>query len=110
MERDSSENVISEVETAHEASCHCHKCGQVLSLSDRVCTACGVMTHIVCPYCGKETFIQSNCRNCRNSLFVACQKKGCGAVQLVSHLGICKACGATMDLIPNESKKAAMQK
>ncbi|MCL2046486.1 MAG: hypothetical protein FWG88_08895 [Oscillospiraceae bacterium] len=93
-----------------ETSCHCHKCGQALTLDDRVCSSCGVMTHIICPYCGTDTFIQSNCRNCRNSLFVACQKKGCGAVQLISHLHLCKACGADMELELDKDEVQKLQK
>ena len=82
-------------------ACMCHACGQKLKLSDRVCASCGAATYAACPFCGRETFIQGNCRYCRNSLFVTCANQNCAMLQLISPDGLCRACGS---VLPRESR------
>lgn len=84
--------------SAQKYACACHVCGAKLKLSDRICDACGAQTYTVCPYCGRETFIQGNCRFCRNSLFVTCPNADCLKLQLYTDARICKACGTPLSI------------
>jgi hypothetical protein len=80
----------------------CHTCRQPVSLEDRICGRCGAQLHVLCPSCGQETFIQSNCRYCRSSLYVVCPDKNCKKTQLISPGGRCRFCGAqTTDIKPD---------
>jgi len=79
-----------------KCSSRCHACGQPVRLTDTICPHCGVRLTIICPGCGRETFIQSNCRRCGKSLFVVCPSAACGRIQLISPDGACRTCGATI--------------
>ena len=81
---------------AQKHTCICPACGEKLKLSDKTCCACGTVTFIDCPYCGKETFALGNCRNCRKSLYVICSSKDCGKVQIMTGSSVCAFCGAEL--------------
>ena len=82
--------------SVYESVCTCHVCGTKLKLSDRTCGVCGVQTYTVCPFCGRETFIQGNCRYCRRSLFVTCPNGTCRKIQLITDDRSCSSCGAAL--------------
>lgn len=75
----------------------CPMCRQPVGITDRICSQCGALLYIVCPSCSRETFIQSNCRYCRSSLYGVCLNENCKKTQLISPGGRCRFCGSQMD-------------
>jgi len=88
--------------SARKSICTCHLCGAKLKLSDTACGSCGARTSTVCPYCGRETFIQGNCRYCRRTLYVECQNEACRKLQLITNDRTCNSCGAPLPVVSRE--------
>ena len=82
--------------SVRKSLCTCHSCGAKLKLNDTTCVACGARTYTLCPFCGRETFIQGNCRYCRRTLFVTCQNEACRKLQLITNDRTCNSCGAPL--------------
>ena len=64
----------------------------------RFCLECGTKIELlgenemICPSCGKNTFVQEKCEHCGAGLMVYCENKRCGALQFFQNTK-CTACG-----------------
>jgi RNA polymerase subunit RPABC4/transcription elongation factor Spt4 len=57
----------------------CPKCRSPIAEGQKVCSNCGLELKMVCPRCGKTTFLGDHCDGCGARLMAKCPK--CGAEQ-----------------------------
>lgn len=70
----------------------CPSCLRPINKGQTICSACGRSLYVVCPVCGKRTFIQERCEQCGRSLMINCQNPRCGVQQFYENIK-CTACG-----------------
>jgi len=57
-----------------------------------VCPGCGRPLRVICPYCGKVTFVGDRCEHCAGTLLIKCPNRRCGDMQFFENEK-CTACG-----------------
>ena len=70
----------------------CPTCRTPISKEQVACPGCGRHLRVICPYCGKPTFVADKCEHCLGTLMVKCQNPRCGEMQFFENHK-CTACG-----------------
>lgn len=70
----------------------CPACLRPVQKGQPACSGCGRPLYILCPHCGRQTFVQERCERCGQSLMVRCQNNRCQALQFFQNTK-CTACG-----------------
>lgn len=73
----------------------CPSCLRSVEKGQPLCAGCGRQLNVVCPACGKQTFVQDVCGHCGAALMVQCQNVRCGVLQFFENTK-CTACGQKM--------------
>ena len=71
---------------------HCPNCLRSVEKGQKVCSGCGRLLYITCPYCKEQTFVQDVCERCEKNLTVKCDNKLCGSMQFFMNEK-CTVCG-----------------
>lgn len=74
----------------------CPTCRSPIGKEQKVCSSCGRQLRVICPYCGKETFVGEECEHCKGSLMKICPNPRCGERQFFQNVK-CTACGKRLD-------------
>ena len=82
------ENCLSHSPFGHR----CPTCLAEIRKGQQLCSNCGRPLHVVCPFCGKHTFVQEKCEHCGGALLIRCTNRRCGAIQFFDTIK-CTACG-----------------
>jgi len=70
----------------------CPTCRTPISKEQMVCPGCGRPLRVICPYCGKVTFVGDRCEHCAGTLLIKCPNRRCGDMQFFENEK-CTACG-----------------
>ena len=70
----------------------CPTCRTPISKEQVACPGCGRNLRVICPYCGKPTFVADKCEHCLGTLMIKCQNPRCGEMQFFENQK-CTACG-----------------
>ncbi len=70
----------------------CPTCLRPIEKDQRICSGCGRPLYVVCPACGKQTFVAERCQVCSAGLMIQCPNPRCGQMQFFQNKK-CTACG-----------------
>lgn len=73
----------------------CPNCLHPVQKGWAACAGCGKALSVVCPSCGRQTFVDERCEACGVSLLIRCQNPRCGEMQFFEN-SKCTACGKTL--------------
>ena len=61
----------------------CPSCRSPIDRGSKNCSHCGLSLEVVCPSCGKKTFLENYCSHCDNMLVVVCMNPKCKTEQRI---------------------------
>ncbi len=70
----------------------CPSCLRSITKGQMRCPGCGRSLTIICPHCGKNTFVDDRCEVCGKTLLVPCANSRCREQQFFQNEK-CTACG-----------------
>lgn len=73
----------------------CPECFHEVTRSQKECSCCGRKLNVLCPRCGKVSFVLDQCENCGAGFLIECFNERCGE-RVFFENEYCAMCGVKL--------------